>query len=137
MNKLLKMLLAIKMFSKDIHYRAKGSSFYSDHLLADDILKDIDTYMDEINELHYLGRGEDAPASSEILQGAIEYIPHSTEIDQMFEDMQNLLLDVLTHIEEVEAKEEQEDLTLGDTDLLARLSSYLIQKNGFIWRRTK
>ena len=137
MNKLLQMLLAVKMFAKDIHYKAKGSSFYSDHLLADEIGKDIDDYMDEINEIYYLGRGEEAPASSDILKGALEFIPEGGEIDAMFGNMQNLLLDVLTHIEELANNAEKEDLTLGDNDLLSRISSYLEQKNGFVWRRTK
>lgn len=136
MNKLLKMLLAVKMFAKDIHYKAKGASFYSDHLLADEIGKDIDDYMDEINEIYYLGRGEEAPASSDILNGALEFIPEGGEVDLMFGNMQNLLLDVLTHIEEL-ADNPKEDLTLGDNDLLSRISSYLEQKNGFVWRRTK
>ena len=137
MNKLLKMLLAVKMFAKDIHYRAKGSSFYSDHLLADEILKDIDDFMDEINEVCYLGRGEEAPASRDILSGALEFIPQSDNVDVMFGEMQNLLLDTLTHIEELSNNSAQEDLTVGDNDLLSRISSYLEQKNGFVWRRTK
>lgn len=136
MNKLLQMLLAVKMYAKDIHYKAKGSSFYSDHLLADEIGKDIDDYMDEINEIYYLGRGEEAPDSIDILTGALEFIPTGGEVDLMFDNMQNLLLDVLTHIEEL-ANNAEEDLTLGDNDLLSRISSYLEQKNGFVWCRTK
>ena len=51
MYKILVYLLAIQSQAKNIHYNCSGSSFFSDHLLADRIFEGIQDMMDEINEI--------------------------------------------------------------------------------------
>ena len=50
MFKILYHLIAIQRQAKEIHYRAKGFEFYSDHLLADRIYDGIEDLIDEISK---------------------------------------------------------------------------------------
>ena len=47
--------MAICNYSKDIHYNAKGSDFWADHLMADEIFGGIDDFIDQVNENLFLG----------------------------------------------------------------------------------
>ena len=136
MNDILCLLLAIRMIAKDIHYMAFGQPFYSDHLLADNIQEDIDKFMDEINEVHYLGKGNDAPKSSYVLSGAMKYIPEIySNLDNAWLILGKSIDMTLEKIDEI--NEQDVMLSMGDKDLLGRIANYLQQKNGFIIRRTK
>jgi DNA-binding ferritin-like protein len=72
-------LTAIQQYAKDIHYTAKGDSFYAVHLLADRVADGLDDFSDSIKETHFLGGGELPPQSKEVLRLAIAYIPVLTD----------------------------------------------------------
>ena len=128
MRDILVLLLAIQMVSKDIHYKAKGESFYSDHLLADDIQKDIDGFRDESNEGYYMGKGEDAPLSFVVLSETIKYLPEVySNLDDAFGLLSKLIDLTLEKIDEI--SEQDVMLSVGDKDLLGRMANYLQQKN--------
>lgn len=136
MNDILCLLLAIRMISKDIHYMAFGPSFYSDHLLADNIQDDIDKFIDEINEVHYMGKGNEPPKSSYVLAGAMKYMPEIySNLDNAWLILGKAIDMTLEKMDEI--NEQDVMLSLGDKDLLGRIANYLQQKNGFIIRRTK
>lgn len=72
-------LTAIQQYAKDIHYTAKGDSFYAIHLLMDRVADGLDDFSDSIKETHYLGGNELPPQSKEVLRIAIAYIPVLTD----------------------------------------------------------
>lgn len=75
MLQILAKLIAIKGFAKDIHYSAKGESFYGIHILMDRVVDGLDDFIDSINEVAYMGRDMEPPASREVLKYATAYIP--------------------------------------------------------------
>ena len=125
-------LLAIQKTAKGIHYLCKNSSFYSDHLLADKIQDGLDDFMDDIQEICYLGHNEDAPQPSSVLKAATAIVPVLTDdIDEDFNLLNNLIVSCITEIQSLSEK----PYSLGDFDLLGRIGSDLQQKHGFIFRR--
>jgi hypothetical protein len=57
---------AVGLASKDLHYRAKGEAFYSEHLLAD-LGWQIERLTDEFIEVYYLGdKGWDPPLMGQV-----------------------------------------------------------------------
>lgn len=70
--KILVGLCQIEMFAKDLHYRAKGKSFYGIHELADRTWR-ISSLADDINETYYMGeKGDVPPARAMVAQVAAE-----------------------------------------------------------------
>lgn len=121
-NKLIEYLLAIANFSKDIHYSAKGESFYSKHLLADRISENIYDYIDSIKEIFFLAADKEPLASGEYLSRATSLIPVITSDDKKnFELMSNLLVSALEHIESIT------DLTRGESSLIDAIAQDLQQ----------
>ena len=47
---LISYLFAIESMAKDVHYSSKGKDFYSSHLLADKVYKDIGEHIDALFE---------------------------------------------------------------------------------------
>lgn len=72
-------LTAIYNYAKDIHYRAKGESFYSIHLLMDRICEDINDQIDELKEVYYLGNINLPPKSADILKIVYATIPEYSD----------------------------------------------------------
>lgn len=61
---------AVGMAAKDLHYRAKGESFYGEHLLAD-LGWQVERLTDDFIEVFYLGdKGWEAPLMKGIYQQA-------------------------------------------------------------------
>ena len=135
MYKILVYLLAIQHHSKNIHYHCAGSTFFSDHLLADRIFDGLQDLMDEINEKYYMGKEEDTPQQTRLLEDAAELVPEA--IDDMTVAFKQLDRLILSCIDELETVAELESLTVGDNDLIGRIGSDMQQKHGFLWRRLK
>ena len=129
-------LVAIRSAAKGIHYRTYGEKFWGDHLLADRIVDGLDDFIDEINENWYLGKQEDAPQQKVIMSGASGMIPLvDNDITKAFGLLDELIINCLSELEMIE--EANHELSLGDKDLMGRISSDLQKKHGFIWRRIK
>ena len=128
-------LLAIEKTAKGIHYLCKGSNFWADHLLADKIADGLDDFMDEIQEIYYLGKEENAPQPAQVLASAGAMVPELTE--DIEEDFRKLEKMMLACIDEIETASNLTATTCGDNDLLGRIGSDIQQKHGFVWRRLK
>lgn len=129
---LLKSLYLIRFYSKDIHYNVKGPNFWSDHEFADEIYKDIDDNIDDINEVLFLGFEKPAPTSKEILQAVIEELPPvSTDQTQCWKNLYGLIVNALDVIESIEAEWDMPALN----SVLDNVANDLQKKRGLIWRR--
>ena len=136
MKQIISYLIAIRSLAKGIHYRVMGDSFWGNHLLADRIVEDLDDFVDEIFENYYLGKSEDAPQQKEIMEEVTSIIPLvNDDIGRNFKALDDLILGCLAELQMI--AEANQDLTLGDNDLMGRISSDLQKKHGFIWRRIK
>ena len=128
-------LLSIEKTAKGIHYLCKGSNFWADHLLADKIQDGLSDFMDEIQEIAYLGKEQDAPQPAQVLASAGALVPKLDEdIEEDFRKLDKL---ILSCIDEIETSSKLEAITSGDNDLLGRICADIQQKHGFIWRRLK
>jgi len=129
---LLKVLYCIKFFAKDIHYTAKGDSFYSDHLLADRVIDGLDDFIDDINENLYLGFEEKAPSSKQVIVGVAQDL-------MLVQDDKKVnwkrLYSYLEEAEELIYKIEEEYKFPQISSLLDNIANDLQKKKGLIWRR--
>ena len=129
---LLKYIYAIRFYSKDIHYNAKGESFWSDHLFADEVFNGIDDFIDQINENLYLGYENKAPRSKDILEAVVGSIPPlPTDITQCWKNLSNLIVNAIQLINDIE--NEYSDAPISS--LLDSIADDLQKKRGLIWRR--
>lgn len=119
-------LTAIKHYAKDIHYNAKGDSFYAVHLLMDRIADDLDGFIDSINEIYYLGAGNLPPQSRDVLKVAEAYIPSVIDI-QFLKNLISTTLDVLDSVK---------DENRAVNSLLDSISQDLKLKLGLLNRQT-
>jgi DNA-binding ferritin-like protein len=122
-------LTAIQQYAKDIHYTAKGDSFYGIHLLMDRVADGLDDFSDSIKETHYLGGGELPPQSKEVLRLAIAYIPVITDTREDLTRLGGLISSTLDALGE----------TMGngraDASLLDNIAQDLKLKLGLINRQ--
>ena len=131
-DKLICLLIAIQNFAKDIHYAAKGDSFYSKHLLADRICNDIDQYLDQIKEIFFLPLKQQVPSSKQYLQQAIDLIPSIESNDkQNFAALAGLLFDTLQHIESLGS------MTVGENNVIGGIAQDLQTNLGLINRQVE
>lgn len=139
-EKLLSMLYAIKLGSSDVHYWVSGESFWGKHKFADYIRYGEDEddhvlsdFIDDINEVCFLGAGLDAPYSKDIISAALEYIPVKTpDQKQMFVNLHNLIYKTLALIEDI-----MPGASAGEANLLGNVAQELQQRYGLIGRLIK
>lgn len=106
-------LIAIKEFSKDIHYTAHGDAFYSKHLLVDKF--NFDDAIDLVKETCLLGNDERPHASVEYLQRAINQlsIPEENNDKKNFEILLDLINNTLNQINTIELKNKADENVIG------------------------
>ena len=120
MNEIIAMLLAIKNFSKDIHYNCKGDAFYSKHLLCDRIADNIDEFIDSIKETIFMARIEEMLTSKQYLGKAIQRIPDLGNDDrESFRRLDFLITNTLSIIEELD------NMSTGEANLLGNIAENL------------
>lgn len=127
MLELLALLTAIKQYAKDIHYNAKGESFYGIHLLMDRVADGLDDEIDTIKEVCYMGAGDEPPSSRDVLKYAIAYIPLIGEDNKASLSLLNNL--ILKAIEKVESIK---DTDRADTSVLDSVAQDLKLKRGLV-----
>lgn len=123
---------AISNYAYDIHYSAKGKFFYSDHLFAERIgdTEEMEDEKDDLIETIYLGRGIEAPLSSDIAERVAELTPAVTDDTQLnFKMLRDMIVKVLIDIETLD------DLTRGEEDLLGTIAHVLQRHNGLLFRQ--
>ena len=127
MLELLALLTAIKQYAKDIHYNAKGESFYGIHLLMDRVADNLDSFSDTIKEVCYMGAGDEPPASRDVLKYAMAYIPLIGEDNKSsLSLLNNLILKALEKVESIK------DTDRADTSVLDSVAQDLKLKRGLV-----
>lgn len=127
MLELLALLTAIKQYAKDIHYNAKGDSFYGIHLLMDRIADNLDSFGDTIKEVCYMGAGSEPPASRDILKYAVAYIPVIGEDNKAsLTLLDNLIIKALEKVEAIK------DTDRADNSVLDSVAQDLKLKRGLV-----
>lgn len=126
-NKLICYLLALANFAKDIHYSCHGDAFYGKHLFADRIQENMYEFIDQIKEICILGNNEEPLPSGEYLSRATSLIPQKSNDDlENFKSMQALMLNTLTHIENMES------LTVGEENLVGNIAQDIQNNLGLV-----
>lgn len=119
-------LTAIKHYAKDIHYTAKGESFYSIHLLMDRVVDGLDDFIDSINEVYYMGAGDNPPSSKEVLRVAQAVIPVLTDTRENLERLVGLIKSALSELDDIK------DTDRADNSLLDSIAQDLKLKRGLV-----
>lgn len=133
MEEILILLIAIQRTAKDIHYHAKGANFWGDHLLADRIYDGLEDLMDEIQENYFMGSELNAPHQKQLYQKASEKMSDNEDVSVLFSHERDLIYECIAKIESLP----KDEISSGDSDLLGRICSDLMKKNGFIFSRLK
>ena len=138
MQELLSRLTAIHHFSKTIHYKSEGESFYGDHLLADRLGDGLDGFKDSINEVCFLGEGVPTPLSKDVLEGAIKFLPdEKKKCFELLGEMDDLIVDTLEHIQDLTGSKDEGKLSVGEENLLGGIAEDLQLKHGLLVLRLK
>lgn len=136
MYELICLLWATYGFAKNCHYKAKGSSFFGKHLLADrvvDNLDSIENYIDDLIEVSFLGNTIEAPSWKNIDTDAAEFMPVRTDNDdENFQNLFNLFTACLGKIKELN---NSGTLTDGDANLINNIAQDFQQSRGLLWRQ--
>ena len=131
---LLKVIYAIRFYTKDIHYKSVGDNFWADHLMSDRIYDGLDDFIDDINENLYLGFEEETPYSKDILESVVKSIPELD--DDMVINWKRLYGMIITALEIINNIEKEYEMPQINS-LLDSLVNDLQKKKGLIWRRIK
>lgn len=132
MEDTIKRLTVIYHYAKDIHYNAKGESFYSTHLLMDRVADGIMEQIDQINEICFLGMGKPAPDSQNILKNAADDMPQIWNNDwENIEQLKNYIGGTIENILEIEQNNE---VNSAEASLLDDIAKSLMQKKGLLLR---
>ena len=131
MNELIAYLVAIKGYSKNIHYTTHGESFYGKHIFVDLISGPIDEFIDSIKEICLLGKfpeGERPLETSKYDELAKNLYPELSEEDDKgnFDRLQQLILQALNHIERLTS------LSRGSENLIGAIAEHLQKMNGLL-----
>ncbi len=126
--------LAAYNISKDAHYNAKYNSFYGNHLFADRLADKWLGYIDDIKEIFYVGNETATPDSKKILQDTIPLIP---DINDSTHQNNILLYRFFTEFHaEINQLRQQEDLSLGEENLIGDIDQLVQNNKGLLWRAT-
>lgn len=126
MLQILAKLTAIKGFAKDIHYTAEGESFYGIHLLMDRVVDGLDDFIDSINEVVYMEKGVEPPASREVLKYATAYIPVVSDNKGSLSLLDKLIIETIDEINSYGTEDRAEN------SLLDSISQDLRLKHGLV-----
>lgn len=128
MLQILARLTAIKGFAKDIHYTADGESFYGIHILMDRVVDGLDDFIDSINEIVYMGKGLEPPASREVLKYATAYIPVISDNKGSLSLLDKLIIETIDEINSYGTEDRAEN------SLLDSIAQDLRLKHGLVYR---
>ena len=124
--------MAIRNYSKDIHYNSKGAAFYSKHLLADLVLDGLDEKIDDIKENVFLGSGVEPLPSGRYLMAAAALVPPISNDDKLnFIMLKGLVNRVRGLIKDIEAP------SRGAGSLLDSIGEHLDKMAGLLYLQVK
>lgn len=133
-------IMCVQALADDLHYRSYGSSFYSNHLLADRVKDGLDKTIDAIKEVYYLGEIKSEPPGTDyLMEDASKKVAEvrNTASEEIADSNQTLVLSLLLGIElltkNVEMfKKENENLMSGTVALLDGLSQSMLLSFGLL-----
>ena len=119
-------LIAIKEFSKDIHYTCHGEAFFGKHLLVDkfDFSEDIDL----LKECCLLGNGDRPLTSRSYLESAIGKLTVPVLVDDK-ENFNELLKYIFETLKEID---NMQGLSKADENVIGNIAQKLQQYKGLI-----
>lgn len=125
-NKLIILLTVVCNFSKDIHYTAHGSAFYSKHIFVDKF--ETAEYIDMIKEVCLLGKDLRPQGSKYYLAEASKLLVNAYEDDdkQNFKLLQQYVKNTLDFINALT------DLNKAEENLIGAIAQDLQQYYGLI-----
>lgn len=130
-------LVCIEMVAKNLHYNAKDKEFYGVHLLAD-LIGDVQSERDKINEVCYLGFGATPPLMEEVyLMAALNLKDKEIkffEDDKMISALGGYCDRIIMLIEE--RKKADPEMVAGVQAVLDEISQKLLTSRGLL-RRTQ
>lgn len=130
MGALLSLLLGFKMYVKQYHWLARG---YENHILADELEKELDDYIDEAAELHNINDdtqdGDQMLLATHILFSASNVVGDKYRGNDMNLTLDSLLQLAGSIIEECSLKPGAEGATeQAFGDYYGRLSNLMVRK---------
>lgn len=126
-NELIAKLLAIKEFSKDIHYNVNGECAISLHKFADEVGEDMSGFIDDIKENILLGHNKRPLGSKEYMQRAIILIPDVKGDNKAnYQLMMNLIDETLNYIDTINSFDK------GSENLIGNIAENLQKSKGLI-----
>lgn len=127
----LSLLWALKFSISDLHYLSQKENFYSDHKFADELRDDIDEWIDEVNEVCFLGEEKNAPYSKDVvLEASNLIVPIQSNPTEQFKKISESIKQILIYIQET-----SEQTSVGEQNLIGGIAQELQQRYGLIWRR--
>lgn len=135
------LIKAVGMAAKDLHYRAKGEAFYSEHLLAD-LGWQVERLTDDFIEVYYLGdKGWNPPLLGEIYAKAQSELPYLAKDTADSVDTGFWARRLLEVCEKLAASVEKAKATLttkaGTQAALDEISKQVLQVAGLLKRNLK
>ena len=134
MKTLIAQIQAAGFIARDWHYQASGPSFYAQHLLADKVADGLESSLDEIREVYYLGEKRSIPPSAGEEMEAALAIYSVAKGESLTLKLQNAVELVAAHAEEL-SRDAQ--ISIGTKSLLDALSARCYQSAGLIERTIK
>ena len=127
MLELIVLLRIIEGLATDLHYCARGPTFYGLHLMADRIREPIPGFVDDLFEVGFLGAGKPAPLTKTIAEQVAVRIPFSAHVPDILMSLQASLAQAQNEIEKRATKSNQ-----AMSNLLGGISQTLQQSQGFV-----
>lgn len=124
MEQLIYNLFALYGTFKNLHYQARGLSFYSVHTMADEMNSVLD-YVDELQEKYYMATGQDTINLADVMLFGSNRVVNG--------DVEACLRGALILIDEVLAQMSELNNELV-ADVFSRLTNDLVKDKAFILR---
>jgi len=126
-------LCEIDMLAKDLHYRAKGRSFYGIHQLAD-LVKEIGDNADDLNEVYYMGeKGEEPPERSFVAAKAAELVGMVGGEEELLKALAEACANAASAVENTK----KGGVASGTAAVLDEVSKKALQAKGLLARTMK
>lgn len=127
MVKLICLLEAIRIYSKDCHYNLSGMNYLQWHQFMDTVADPIDDFLDEIKESVLLFKETEVPRGTEINELAADFVPKDLGTNEkMLSNLRALLSMTVAHINNINPDD------TGTGDILSRICVHLQKHIGLI-----
>ena len=135
MEDLIAMIMCVQILADDLHYRSRGTEFYSHHLLADRVKDGLDKQIDAIKESYWLGELRVVPPTTDRLMSAACSFSAAHREGSKGKSLVGVLLgavnDLVHRIEQVKANENPMS---GTTAILDGVSQSMLVALGLLDR---